>query len=247
LVQFKDLKGICIARRVFSVESAGDQVFTMYCNNPPLASSDRLEIYSFSTSIPQHAEFLYTLWTSPHFGPTSVDSPAKAQTVIENRFLKEYKHNGYGHYILALKPNSSTTTTTTTTDVASTTSSSPLPESIPIGTVCLTRSAPPPEPRFTAPDIGFALLPAHLKQGYASEGASLLLRYAKEAFGQRDVLGFCDVGNRASRRVMERAGFVLWGEKDMSEEFGPGAKQTTVYALKDMEKDWVKWGIENSV
>jgi RimJ/RimL family protein N-acetyltransferase len=69
------------------------------------------------------------------------------------------------------------------------------------------------------------------------------MRYAAEAFGQRDVLGFCDVSNKASRAVMERAGFVFWGLRNLTREFGPGATQSCVYALPHMEKDWVRWGV----
>jgi aminoglycoside 6'-N-acetyltransferase len=59
-----------------------------------------------------------------------------------------------------------------------------------------------------AVEIGFTLAPAYQGQGYATEAVERLLRYIGSR-GHRTAVAWCDVGNAASRRVLERLGFEL--------------------------------------
>jgi RimJ/RimL family protein N-acetyltransferase len=197
----------------------------MLYNDSPLTSSSELELYLFSDIVPQHSEFLFKLWTSPNFGPSSIDSLEKAQAVITNRFLEEYERNDYGTFILAIP------------------TPSPLTESTPIGTVSLTRGIPPEA--FTVPDIGYALLPEYKGNGYATKGAKVLLEYAEKELGIRDILGCCDPDNTASRAVLKRLGFEYRGEWDLSRVMGKGIIENPacVYVLPHMKGDLKQWGL----
>jgi RimJ/RimL family protein N-acetyltransferase len=61
-------------------------------------------------------------------------------------------------------------------------------------------------------ELGFALLPEFWGRGLATEMARSMLRLAFERIGLRHVVGFTTAANRASRRVMEKAGFRFEGE-----------------------------------
>jgi len=54
-------------------------------------------------------------------------------------------------------------------------------------------------------EIGYFLEPAAWGQGYATEAAKLVIRYAF-ALGARAVIAMCDENNTASERVMQRCG-----------------------------------------
>jgi RimJ/RimL family protein N-acetyltransferase len=55
-------------------------------------------------------------------------------------------------------------------------------------------------------EIGFVMHPDHHGQGYASEGARLMLRLGFEELGLHRIVGRCDARNVASARLMERLG-----------------------------------------
>ncbi|KAK0464001.1 GNAT domain-containing protein [Desarmillaria tabescens] len=63
-----------------------------------------------------------------------------------------------------------------------------------------------PEQSYPVPDVGFAMLPEVSGQGYATEAARKLLDYASEVLGVKEVFGFTDAKNTASRRVLEKLG-----------------------------------------
>jgi RimJ/RimL family protein N-acetyltransferase len=190
-----------------------------------LICSSRLSLYKFDSENPQHCHFLFTLWNTPLFiqseGKTAVDSIEKAKQMIENRFLAEYRRNGYGAYFVGLNEASS--------DEAP----------VLIGTVGLTKGDSPTS--FTVPDIGFATLPIFCGKGYASEAAELLLDYARQEFGLKDVFGFSNPGNMASRRVLEKCGFEFRGVKEL-QCFG-GIKGV-VYVLPHMAHDLSVYGLD---
>ena len=59
-----------------------------------------------------------------------------------------------------------------------------------------------------APDVGFALLPAHRGRGLASEAAQASLTYGREQLGMQRVLAIVKPQNLASIRVLEKLGMV---------------------------------------
>lgn len=59
-----------------------------------------------------------------------------------------------------------------------------------------------------APDVGFAMLPAHRGRGYASEAASAALTHGREQLRLQRVLAIVKPENAASIRVLEKLGMV---------------------------------------
>jgi RimJ/RimL family protein N-acetyltransferase len=62
-------------------------------------------------------------------------------------------------------------------------------------------------------ELGYRLLPQAWGYGYATEGASALLRYGLEALGLYRIIGLTHPGNTASQRVLRKAGMrdAGWG------------------------------------
>ena len=151
----------------------------------------RLCISHFSAAEDSHCNFLYTLYNSPLFvaaeGKTGITSVEKARERIAGRFLEEHQRNGYGTYLVSLKPFNS--------------DASALAAATPIGTVSLMRGD------MLAPDVGFAILPEENGKGYATEASAAIIEYARKELSVGPVLGFANPENPASRRVMEKLGF----------------------------------------
>lgn len=70
-------------------------------------------------------------------------------------------------------------------------------------------------PLAPAVEIGWRLARDHWKQGFASEGAREVMRYAFEELALDEVIAFATVANRRSRGVMERIGM----ERDPARDF----------------------------
>ena len=62
-------------------------------------------------------------------------------------------------------------------------------------------------------ELGYRLLPEAWGYGYATEGASTLLRYGFEVLGLFRIIGLTHPGNTASQRVLRKAGMrdAGWG------------------------------------
>ncbi len=56
------------------------------------------------------------------------------------------------------------------------------------------------------PEIGYHILGEYRGNGYAPEAASLALEYCDKRFGIKEFYSYCETGNLASRRVMEKLG-----------------------------------------
>lgn len=83
------------------------------------------------------------------------------------------------------------------------------------------------------PDIGWCMYEEYMGQGYATEAAKELLRFAREEAGFRDVIVFRAEGNEASNRVAEKLGFVDGGAcPDLDH---PGT-MLSIYILPGMER-----------
>jgi RimJ/RimL family protein N-acetyltransferase len=176
----------------------------------------------FNTSNNSHNEFLVTLWNTPLFitssGRTGIDTPSKAKAFIERRWIPSYALNGYGTYLISLNSDSDPNF---------------------IGTVGLTKGDSPES--YTAPDLGFAILPEFNGRGYATRAAKLLLSYVKDELGVIDVFGFCNPKNEGSRRVLEKVGLEFRGLMKLG---AFGGVEGAVYAMKWMNENMSVYGVK---
>ena len=63
-------------------------------------------------------------------------------------------------------------------------------------------------------DFGYALFPEFWSQGYATESLSGIIKIGFERLGADLIFGECDSNNPASRRVMEKAGLRMEGQRE---------------------------------
>ena len=63
-------------------------------------------------------------------------------------------------------------------------------------------------------EVGWRLARAHWGQGFAPEGAREAVRFGFDDLGLDEIVSFTYVGNRSSRRVMEKVGMQLEREFD---------------------------------
>lgn len=64
-------------------------------------------------------------------------------------------------------------------------------------------------PQETEPEIGYWIGKEHVGHGYATDAVKLLSNYAFTNFGLDQLYGVVTVGNVASRKTLEKTGFIL--------------------------------------
>jgi RimJ/RimL family protein N-acetyltransferase len=78
-------------------------------------------------------------------------------------------------------------------------------------------------------EIGFTLVPAYQRMGYATEAVGALLGYVASR-GHTMAVAWCDIDNQPSQRVLTRLGFALDGTVDGEHRFtldlGPSSRTT---------------------
>lgn len=73
-------------------------------------TTPRLYLSHLQPSLPAHCAFLVALYNSPAFiasvggTPTSITTPAAARTLLAGRFRADHARNGYGTYLVSLRP-----------------------------------------------------------------------------------------------------------------------------------------------
>jgi RimJ/RimL family protein N-acetyltransferase len=87
------------------------------------------------------------------------------------------------------------------------------------------------EPERGDMDFGYALLPAHWGQGYASEALHALVDWCFANFDITQVYGECNVENPRSARVMEKAGLLP--------DPTPGPEDERRFAVS--REEWEEW------
>ena len=171
--------------------------------------SPRLYISYLQPDNPDHCDFLVQLYNSPEFiasiggKPTSVTSRDAARAQLAGRMRADHARNGYGTYLVSLKPSVDADQQRAMPGGAF---AAVLARSKPVGIVSLMRGEAPNS--YSVPDLGFAVLPGEMRKGYAKEAALSLMAYAERELGVTDgVLGLCDPANAASHAVFRSLGF----------------------------------------
>jgi len=128
------------------------------------------------------APFIVELLSEPSFlrfiGDRGVRSQQDARRYIMQGPIASYLKHGFGLYLVFLKETGD-----------------------PIGICGLLK-----RDSLEDPDVGFAFLPAHWRQGYALESASAVLKYGRESLGLRRMVAITSPDNAASIGVLEKLG-----------------------------------------
>lgn len=191
-------------------------------------STSRLQITPFDPDNQKHCEFLVQLWNTDDFinscGRTSITTPEKASNFIRHRVLQQYSLNQHGWFLVSLKDAEGDNGTGTLS---------------PIGLVSLLKGSPP-DPHYTAPDIGFTILSEYTGNGYATEAAKGLLAWAHASLGIEAVFGFCDASNLRSGRVLQKIGMRFKGVAELKVF---GGNSSALYVLPGMSDDLAVYGL----
>jgi RimJ/RimL family protein N-acetyltransferase len=127
-------------------------------------------------------EFMLKLLNEPSFianiADRGVRTVEQAQQYVANGPGASYVNNGFGLYAVELKNTSEI-----------------------IGVCGLIKRE-----GLDDPDIGYAYLPAYWSKGYAYEAASAVIDYEKKTLGLKRVVAIVSPHNKASIRVLEKAG-----------------------------------------
>jgi RimJ/RimL family protein N-acetyltransferase len=123
-------------------------------------------------------ELLNTEGWLKYIGDRHVKTPEQAKNYLENGALKSYATHGFGLSLVEMKKNNT-----------------------PIGMCGIIR-----RDNMAIPDIGFALLPAYIGQGFGYEIASATLKHAKHKLLLPAICGITLPENTASIRVLEKIG-----------------------------------------
>ncbi|KAH8700974.1 putative GNAT family acetyltransferase [Talaromyces proteolyticus] len=199
-------------------------------NAPPnfTIPTERLHISYLESGNTAHSTFLHHLWNTEDFiqaeGNTGLDTPEKTAKFIAGKVQSDYSRNRYGQMLVSLKPHPQAS----------------LEESKPIGIVSLMKGEPPNA--YTAPDVGYTILPEESGKGYATEAAIGLIDYARKELGADGVFGFCSAKDKRSQRVLEKVGLEFRGERHLKIF---GGAHSAVYALKGMAEDLKAYGIDD--
>lgn len=159
----------------------------------------RLYISAFDAGNDAHCDLLVDLYTSDEsikaFGKTGLDNRERAGKFI-NGFMRQCsKRNGYGHWLVSLKPEG----TTSSTEPAA------LKDATPIGTVSFMRGTPPDA--YAVPDLGFIMHPKYMRKGYTIEACAAAMEYASTTYNLPGFLGLTDTKNTASQGIFRKLGF----------------------------------------
>lgn len=128
------------------------------------------------------APFLYQLMNDPdwilNIGDRQINNLEDAEKFIANRFIKSYKENEFGFYILRL-----------------------IEDDNPIGICGLIK-----RDGLDNVDIGYALIPEFRGNGYAFEAAKVVYAYGVNHFKLDKIVAIVNPGNKKSAQILEKLG-----------------------------------------
>jgi RimJ/RimL family protein N-acetyltransferase len=148
-----------------------------------ILETDRLSLRQLTTN---DTAFIIELVNSPgwlaYIGDRQVRTEVQARTYLENGPLASYAANGFGLWLVELKPDRT-------------------PNRTPIGMCGLLKRE-----TLENPDIGFAFLPAYTGQGFALEIASATMAYAKNTLNLPVISAIVLPTNTASIKLLGKLG-----------------------------------------
>ena len=154
-------------------------------------------------TIEEDAEFVLELLNSPkwieYIGDREVRTLDAAKAYIQERMISQLKRLGFSNYTLIRKSDNHK-----------------------IGACGLYD-----RPGFEGVDIGFALLPAYERKGYAYEAANRIKQAAFEDFKFEKISGITSKRNLASQKLLEKLGLVFVRESIFPE----GEEEIFVYEI----------------
>ncbi|KAJ4364457.1 hypothetical protein N0V83_009051 [Neocucurbitaria cava] len=193
-------------------------------------NTPRLVISHLDSSQDSHCDFLINLYNTEQHRALNTALPDReaARKKIDSYDL--VRTLGYGRYLVSLKrqtpPLTSSSSGSALADAdaeaeaeaeAEADNNIPFSERVKayteIGVVSLNSRQFEGAPR--APDVGYNILPAFQRKGFATEAAAALVRWFEAEKGQREFFGFCDPGNEGSKGVLRRIGFEERGVREI--------------------------------
>jgi len=152
---------------------------------------------------PEDAPFMLELLNTPgwlsNVGDRKVHTIAAATAYIEDRLVKGYREHGLGLWLMEIRDTGE-----------------------PIGICGLIKRIDLDEV-----DVGFAVLPAFMRQGYTFEAADACIAYAADRFGIGHLLAITSPGNEASISLLLKLGFVF--KEDI--RFGETGEELKLFEL----------------
>jgi RimJ/RimL family protein N-acetyltransferase len=141
--------------------------------------TSRLALRQFTL---EDAPFVVALLNSPGWlrfiGDRGVRDEASARAYLERGVLPSYAAHGFGLYHVSRRA-----------------------DGLPVGMCGLLR-----RDYLADVDVGFAFLPEHSGQGYATECAQRMVTHSREDFRLQQLAGIVQAENAASIRVLEKIG-----------------------------------------
>lgn len=155
-----------------------------------ILETERLFLREFHTN---DVNFILDLVNSPSWiqfiGDRNIRTEEAAKLYIENSLQKSYAQHGYGLWLMQLKETSKA-----------------------IGMCGLVNRA-----SLEDIDIGFALLPAYEKKGYALEAAQATMNYANSDLNIAKIVAITDKNNVGSKKLLNKIGLHFEKELKLSE------------------------------
>lgn len=159
-----------------------------------VGETERLLLREVSNS---DAGLIHSVLNDPDFvryvGDRGVRTAAGAQSYIAERIVPGYREYGYGMYRVDRKPDGTA-----------------------VGICGLVRRA-----GLDAPDLGFAVLPAFRRQGFAAEAAALVLEQARHRADIGQVLAIASPDNVSSNALLLRLGLQFEGLVTLADDRVP--------------------------
>jgi len=155
-----------------------------------ILETERLRLREFSLS---DAEFILKLVNTPSWiqfiGDRNIHTPGVAEEYIQESLQKSYAKNGFGLWLMELKETEES-----------------------IGMCGLVNRK-----TLAHVDIGFALLPEYVRNGYTYEAATATLKYAKEQLQLDKIVAITDQKNVASIGLLNKIGLHFEKELELTE------------------------------